>query len=296
MPKLRKLKPFINEKIWGGEKLKALKNISSTLPVGETWEVSSLSSGKSILLDSGEPIDQDLSYIVKFIDTSDNLSVQVHPDDEYAKEHENENGKTECWIILSAEENAGIYLGFKKGVTRKEFINAATNKMSCNQFLNFIPVKAGDFFVLPPGTVHAIGKGITLCEVQQSSGVTYRVWDWNRKDFNGQERELHLNKASDVLQFGEAFNQKILSSIKNNVFEFEGIQTLIKHRDFKVELFNKFKNSQLELKVNHGDSIILFDGAIDDLVSWDSALVEGDGSLLLENHQVSTFLLVSGKN
>ena len=150
--------------------------------------------------------------------------------------------------------------------------------------------------MLPPGTVHAIGKGITLCEVQQSSGVTYRVWDWNRKDFNGSERELHLDKASDVLQFGEAFNQKILSSMKKNVFEFEGIQTLIKHRDFKVELFNKFKNSQLELKVNHGDSIILFDGAIDELVSWDSALVEGDGSLLLENHQVSTFLLVTGKN
>ena len=295
MPTLRKLKPFINEKVWGGTKLKELRGLSSEAPIGETWEVCSLDSGRSLYADLDTPLDLNLSYIVKYIDTADNLSIQVHPDDAYAKEFENSAGKTECWLILDHEPEAGIYLGFKKGVTKKEFLNAAESGLACDQFLNFIPVKRGDFFVLPPGTVHAIGKGITLCEVQQNSGVTYRVWDWSRKGLNGKPRELHLKKAMDVLNFDGDENQKVLMSKKAGLFEVDGIVSLLNHSDFRAEMFNKFSKSSLEINLNKGDSIILLDGNLEDLNQFDCGIATETGTYVLENKANSTFLVVSGK-
>lgn len=295
MPTLHKLKPFINEKIWGGEKLKGLRKVAAENPIGETWEVSSLNEGKSKIAVNDQDIDLDLSYIVKYIDTSDNLSIQVHPDDAYAKEAENSLGKTECWLILDHEPGAGIYLGFKNGVTRKEFFNAANLGLPCDQFLNFIEVKKGDFFILPPGTVHAIGKGVTLCEVQQNSGVTYRVWDWNRVGLDGKPRELHLDRAMDVLNFEQAFNEKILNSQKRNLFGVDGIVSLINHKDFKAELFNHYSKPELEINLKDGDSLVLLEGEIEDLASFDCAIAEEAGTFYLSVKKSSSFLIVSGK-
>ncbi|MAZ47821.1 MAG: hypothetical protein CME65_04620 [Halobacteriovoraceae bacterium] len=295
MPKICKLKPFINEKIWGGDKLKSLRNISAKNPIGETWEVSSLAEGKSLNADTNKPINLNLSYIVKYIDTASNLSIQVHPDDAYAKEFENSLGKTECWLILDHEPEAGIYLGFKKGVTKKEFLNAAKSGLSCDQFLNFIPVSRGDFFKLPPGTVHAIGKGVTLCEVQQNSSVTYRVWDWNRLGFDGKPRELHLEKAMDVLVFDPIKNDQLLHSQKRDLFDIAGIVSLINHRDFRAELFNNFTKTELEINLNAGDSIVLLEGEMEDLNPLDCALAVESGTYLLEVKKSSSFLIVTGK-
>ena len=258
MSKLLKLNPFISTKIWGGEKLKTLKNLQNAPDmIGETWEVSTLTEGPSLVGET--PLNKfcDLSYLVKFIDTNDHLSVQVHPDDEYAQKFENSSGKTEAWIILDAEKDCGIYLGFKKGVTKKEFFNAVKANLPVNHFLNFIPVKAGDFFKVPAGTVHAIGKGVTLCEVQQSSGITYRVWDWGRVDANGVGRELHVEKASDVLDFSEKFNDKLLTGMKRGLLDQVGISTLIEHECFHVQLFSQVLQKDMVLNLSAKDSLSL---------------------------------------
>jgi mannose-6-phosphate isomerase len=135
--------------------------------------------------------------LVKFIDAQDKLSVQVHPSDEYALKHENSLGKTEMWYIVDADEGAGIYLGFKESTTKEEFANAISNGTLCS-LLNFINVKPGECYFIPAGTIHAIGSGCIICEIQQNSNVTYRVFDYKRKDKDGNERELHIDNALAV--------------------------------------------------------------------------------------------------
>jgi mannose-6-phosphate isomerase len=260
MKSLFKLDSFIAEKIWGGSKLNKFKNLNSEKQIGETYEVSSHRSGQSKIQNEDLSKFLDLTYLVKFIDTSDHLSIQVHPDDDYAKEHENDRGKLEAWIILEAEKDAGIYLGFKEGVTKKELKNALLAKLDMSQFLNFIPVKPGDFFILPEGLIHAIGKGVTLCEVQQSSGVTYRVWDWNRLDDQGNARELHVDKAIDVLKFNEEFNNKYGKAQKRDLLEVREHTQLIKHQDFNSSLISLLAGKDLEIKLEKGESLVFLTG------------------------------------
>ena len=135
--------------------------------------------------------------LIKFIDAKENLSVQVHPSDEYALANENSFGKTEMWYIVEAEEGAGIYLGFNRDVTIEEYETAIKEKR-LTELLNFYEVKAGECYFIPSGTIHAIGKGCLICEIQQNSNLTYRVYDYGRKDKNGNTRELHIDKALKV--------------------------------------------------------------------------------------------------
>ncbi len=134
--------------------------------------------------------------LTKFIDANQSLSIQVHPDNEYANKNENDSGKTEVWYIMDCKENAKIVYGFKDTVTKDKLKNAVEN---IEENVNYLKVKKGDFISIPSGTIHAIMDGIVLCEVQQSSDITYRVYDWNRKDKNGNLRELHKDKALDVI-------------------------------------------------------------------------------------------------
>ncbi len=138
--------------------------------------------------------------LIKYIDAAHNLSVQVHPDDEYARRVENDNGKTEMWYVFGAEKGAGIYCGFKRDTNKEEFLSKVKDG-TVEELLNFIPVKEGDCFLIEAGTVHAIGAGCVICEVQQSSNVTYRVYDYNRKGADGKPRPLHVEKAVDVINF-----------------------------------------------------------------------------------------------
>lgn len=234
------LSPFVVRKIWGGQRLAHFKSIDETgqvLPIGETWEVSRLAEGPSRLGKSdlhSKVSEEELPYLVKFIDTSDNLSVQVHPHDEYAKQVENSSGKTECWLILDAEAGAGIYLGFKTGVTKEKFESAVTKCEDVSSYLVFHQVQKGDFFFVPAGSIHAIGKGVTLIEVQQSSGITYRVWDWNRIDSEGKSRELHVDKAMDVSRFESDFNDTSTFNIQKGLLSSTGTRHVISHPDFNV--------------------------------------------------------------
>ncbi len=135
--------------------------------------------------------------LIKFIDAKQDLSVQVHPSDEYELKHENSFGKTEMWYIVEAEQGAGIYLGFNRDVTQEEY-ETAIKENRLTELLNFYDVKAGECYFIPSGTIHAIGKGCLICEIQQNSNLTYRVYDYGRKDKDGKTRELHIEKALKV--------------------------------------------------------------------------------------------------
>lgn len=257
---ISKLTPHSSFTIWGGSQLSQIKQIVSNEKLGETWEISTLDKGSSKIGDQKLSDLTSLSYLVKFIDTSDNLSVQVHPGDDYAKEHENSKGKTECWIILSSAPKAGIYLGFKPGVTKKEFKTAIENNLDVNNYLNFIEVNPGDYFYVPSGTVHAIGSRVTLAEVQQSSGITYRVWDWNRVDVNGNSRELHVDRAMEVLNFDEDFNKSLLN--KKNLFNDLGINEFVSHADFKASILNLEAGKEVELNLAEKEGLCVLEGDI----------------------------------
>lgn len=285
---LLKLAPSVSYKVWGGSKLKKIKNIDTNKKIGETWEISSHSAGPSRVIINKTSLNElvQLSYLVKYIDTSDNLSVQVHPDDEYAKEHENENGKTECWLILDSAPGAGIYLGFKSGVTKKEFKTALEAGLSVDHFLNFYETRPGDFFVVPAGSVHAIGKGVTLCEVQQNSGVTYRVWDWNRMGDDGRPRELHIDKAMDVMNFESSFNSQLEKTKKQSLLDSVGTSSLYRHPDFKVELMNFKAGDKKEIRIRAKEGLSLVKGncEIDEEIfkEFDSAISTGEGMVTLK--------------
>lgn len=229
-----KLSPIIVRKIWGGKNLEKLKSIASLAddlePIGETWEVS-----------HHPEHGQALNYLVKLIDTSEELSIQVHPGDEYARLHENSSGKTECWIIMKAEKNAGIFLGLKPGVDEQQLRMWLLEKKSIDQLLNFYPVNVGDFFYVPAGSIHAIGKNVMLAEVQQHSGITYRVWDWNR------DRELHVNKSLDVINFEAEKNLLTHFQFKKNILQSLGREVLLTHIDFKVDIVNILKGESIQI-------------------------------------------------
>ncbi len=202
--------------IWGGERLKKEYNKSlDIIPLAETWECSVHPDGMSLIsggefdgLTLKEVLDRNPRYLgtksdslpilIKFIDAARDLSIQVHPDDAYAREHEGDNGKTEFWYVLDAEEGAELIYGFEHPMDRQR-LRSAIEDGSLEKMLHHMPVHKGDMFFVYPGTVHAIGKGIVLVEVQESSNLTYRLYDYNRTDKNGQKRPLHIEKAADVL-------------------------------------------------------------------------------------------------
>lgn len=262
MSKLVRTSPHLSEKIWGGDFLSQIKNIETKRdPLGETWEVSTLDNASSFV--GGVKLSDIccLSYLVKFIDTKANLSIQVHPDDEYAKLHE-DSSKTECWLILDSTPGSGVYLGLKSGVTKREFFTALSSGINLDKYLNFYPSKKGDFFFIPAGAIHAIGSGVVLCEVQQSSDTTYRVWDWNRVDSSGNSRELHVEKAKETINFTPAFNERLKKSLQKNLLEESQVLELIKHKDFHVILFNYIDKKEVELALEQRSSIVVLQGKL----------------------------------
>ncbi len=214
-----KLTPAFKDFLWGGTRLKEAYNKKSDLDiVAESWELSTHSQGQSTVacgpfadLTLTELIEKNRAEIlgtkaaafayfpllIKFIDAHDNLSVQVHPDDAFGMEHEGEYGKTEMWYILECEEGAGLYYGVNRELTREEFAQRIEDN-TVLEVLNRVEVHKGDVFFIPAGTIHAIGKGIVICEIQQNSATTYRVYDYDRRDAQGNTRPLHIEKALQV--------------------------------------------------------------------------------------------------
>lgn len=207
-----KLNAVHKDYLWGGEKLKTLFSKQQNGILAESWEVSIHPDGLSTV--NGQTFADYLTahptavdkagspfgILIKYIDAKSNLSVQVHPGDDYARSVENDNGKTEAWYIVDADEGAGVYCGFNQDVDKNAFLEALAEG-SVEKFLNFIPVKKGDCFINLPGIVHAICGGCVVLEVQQSSNVTYRVYDYNRLGVDGKKRPLHIQKAMDVINF-----------------------------------------------------------------------------------------------
>ena len=209
------LYPAHKDYLWGGKRLSKEFNKNREGIVAETWELSVHPDGVSTIIHSGSPYNnrplteylaehpeaigngKELPILIKFIDAEKDLSIQVHPDNEYGLKHEGQFGKTECWYILDAEPDAFLYYGVNRELTKKEFRKAIEDNTLLD-VLNKVPVKKGDFFFIPAGTIHAIGAGIMIAEIQQNSNVTYRVYDFNRRDANGNLRELHVDKAIEV--------------------------------------------------------------------------------------------------
>ncbi|MBO1103045.1 mannose-6-phosphate isomerase, class I [Enterococcus hirae] len=209
------LKPVFQEKIWGGSRLRSVFGFD--IPndkIGEDWAISAHPHGVSVVengeyqgqkLDElwqnhkelfGNPTEPVFPLLIKILDAEDELSVQVHPDDAYGMKHEGELGKTECWYIIDAEPGAEIIYGHH-AKTREELAEMI-QEGRWDDLLKKVPVKKGDFFYVPSGTIHAIGKGIMILETQQSSDTTYRVYDYDRKDANDNTRELHIQQSIDV--------------------------------------------------------------------------------------------------
>lgn len=217
------LKSQMHDKIWGGTKLReAFGYDIPTETTGEYWAISAHPNGVSVIkngiyesegLDQlyrehkelfGHPKSEVFPLLIKILDANDWLSVQVHPDDAFALAHEGELGKTECWYIIAADEGAEIIYGHN--AKSKEELRQWIEEGRWDDLLTKIPVKAGDFFYVPSGTMHAIGKGILILETQQSSDTTYRVYDFNRRDAQGNLRKLHIDKSIDVLTIGKPAN------------------------------------------------------------------------------------------
>ena len=214
MSTILKLTPSFKDYIWGGCKLMEEYGVQNMDRVAEAWVLSAHPDGPSYLPD-GSTFAQaleamgaaalganaagfkDFPQLVKLIDARSDLSVQVHPSDEYALANEGQFGKTEMWYILDAEEGAGIYYGFQREVTRAE-MEEAIRTDTLTDILRFVPVQKGESYFIPSGTIHAIGKGLLIAEIQQNSNVTYRVYDYGRRDAQGNTRPLHVEKALAV--------------------------------------------------------------------------------------------------
>ncbi len=244
-----RLSPVFKDYIWGGSKLKSAYFKDTPFnKTAESWELSCHKNGESTVV-GGEFHGQTLSAVIsefqengidivgknaaqfdqfpvliKLIDAKADLSVQVHPDDAYAMKHENGSyGKTEVWYVAEAEPGAKLVYGLNQDMTKEAFLAAVQNN-TLTEYLNFVPAKPGDVFFVNSGTIHAIGAGLFICEIQQNSDTTYRVYDWGRTGSDGKPRELHVEKAAEVSCLAKEiktdFTPKLLSQ-KNGVEIYE---------------------------------------------------------------------------
>ncbi|MBQ7352956.1 MAG: class I mannose-6-phosphate isomerase [Clostridia bacterium] len=275
MIKPLKLQPEFKEIIWGGNRLKTEYNKKSNLNnIAESWELTVRSDGMNTIIGgefdgitlekfieingfdvvTNKSLDR-FPLLIKFIDAQDNLSVQVHPDDEYGLKHANSLGKTEMWYIIDAKPGAKLVYGLKAGCTNEMFANAIKHG-NVEDMLNYVDVKKGDVYFIPSGLVHAIGSGILLAEIQQNSNITYRVYDYNRIGKDGKPRELHVNDALNVIvNRSEEEIKKIQysTSVKNNT-------TLANCQYFKVDKFNIDGMLQFSTNAESFNSILCLDG------------------------------------
>jgi mannose-6-phosphate isomerase len=285
-----RFKTIFKDKIWGGSKIKTVlgKDYSPLPNCGETWELSAVGEEPSII-DNGAFAGQDLSTLVKthgaalmgkknferfgnefpllikFIDANADLSIQVHPDDTLASERHNCAGKTEMWYILAADEAARLNVGFNKETNKEEYLEYL-NKGRILDLLHYENVAAGDVFYLPAGRVHYIGRGILLAEIQQTSDITYRIYDFDRKDAKGNKRELHTELALDAIDFSPVEEYKTQYTAEENI-----PVTLVDSQYFTTDLF--VLTDEIELDYSETDMFRIF------------IIVEGDVMMTTEGNK-----------
>lgn len=234
-----KFRPILKDKIWGGTKLKTILQKESSLPnIGESWEISDVEGDTSIVSNGNlenqslkqllqlykdeligkknyEQFGDKFPLLIKFIDAKEDLSIQLHPNDALAKVRHNSFGKTEMWYVMQADEDSNLIVDFNQKMTPELYLEHLEQK-TLPQILNFDKVKAGDTYFIEVGRVHAIGAGVMLAEIQQTSDITYRIYDWDRTDDFGNERELHTDLAIDAIGFDLPNNFRVKYAKKPN--------------------------------------------------------------------------------
>lgn len=234
-----KFEPIYKYRIWGGDKLNMiLEKADVPFKTGESWEISGVEDNLSVVSNgslAGNTIQElaeiymgellgdhvhdkfgdEFPLLIKIIDANDDLSIQVHPDDQMAKERHQAYGKTEMWYVIQADKGSGLYSGFKKKIDKESYVNHL-NDSTIKEVLNYEEVKAGDVFFIPAGRVHAAGAGILFAEIQQTSDITYRIFDWDRIDIDGKARELHTDLALDAIDFKIQEDYKTIYQSKKN--------------------------------------------------------------------------------
>ncbi|WP_028889486.1 type I phosphomannose isomerase catalytic subunit [Tenacibaculum ovolyticum] len=297
---LLRFEPILKSKIWGGEKLQTLLNKKSDKKdIGESWEISDVDGDVSIISNGslkgislkdlikefkqdvlGEKVyhifQEKFPLLIKFIDAKKKLSLQVHPNDVLAQRRHNSLGKTEMWYIVNSEKKSKMIVGFSEETDKKSFLETI-NSGNELELLNIDYVKKGDTFLVPAGRIHAIGKGILLAEIQETSDVTYRISDWNRKDINGKERDLHLDLALDAIDYSAKSNYKAEYQKKknnpSNIVDCKYFTTNFLHltKNYTIEHFDKdsfviymcvegtaiFKYENQQEKLEMGETILI---------------------------------------
>ncbi|CAL2094256.1 type I phosphomannose isomerase catalytic subunit [Tenacibaculum sp. 190524A02b] len=295
-----KFHPILQEKIWGGTKLVTdFNKVSDSKKIGESWEISGLEGwvsevsngelkgctltqivkkyGKELL---GEKVYNnfggDFPLLFKFIDASDDLSVQLHPNDELAKYRHNSFGKTEMWYVLDATEDSKLYAGFSKQYDKESYLK----KIDSEGILDMVHVdsiKKGDSFFIEVGTIHAIGKGALIAEIQQTSNITYRIYDWDRVDNNGNTRELHTDLALDALDFSKVgsckidYETKLNQSVNICTCKYFTTNKLVINKDLQIELSSR--DSFLVYMCVEGDAIITINDNSEEIKKGESVLI-----------------------
>ena len=304
-----KFKPRVKERIWGGKAIlerkgKAVSRLAKDKLYGESWDLSSVKGDISVVANGmlkgnnleeiievymGELVGEqnferyglEFPLLIKYLDCNDRLSVQVHPDDELAEERHQSFGKTEAWYVAECKPGAAIYLGFKDlNTTREEYI-AAVAESRLEQMLNRVEVHKGDIFFIPAGTVHALGAGIEVVEVQQTSDVTYRIYDWDRVDAEGKGRELHTALAVDAIDFeadAELLHKKydVAKGGEAKVIESPYFTMAIQDVDGRKELDRSMLDSFVVYICLEGSTRIWADGVEESLVAGELVLVPAE--------------------
>ena len=270
-----KFNPVYSYRIWGGEKLKTVLNKKYTEEnIGESWEISDIEGDETKVANGSlvgktlkelikeyksdfvgqsvyDRFGEEFPLLIKFIDAKTPLSIQVHPSDEIAKQRHNSFGKNEMWYVMEAEENAELIVGFNKKIEKTEYVNHLKNS-KLHEILNVEKVKKGDTYYIPTGRVHAIGAGVLLAEIQQTSNVTYRIYDYDRiDDKTGEKRELHTGLALDAIDYNFHDNYKTKYDRKENTSN-----KLVYSNYFKSNYFNV--QGSIEKDFSELDSFVIY--------------------------------------
>ncbi len=311
-----KLSPAFKDYLWGGTKLRTDFNKDCDFDkIAESWELSTHKDGQSVVANGefkgmtlGEYVEKNgkgvlgknaekfdyFPILIKLIDAKDNLSIQVHPNDEYALRVEGEYGKTEMWYIVDCEENAFLYYGFNRDITAKEFRERIENN-TVLEVLNRVDVKKGDVFFIDAGTVHAIGAGIMICEIQQNSNTTYRVYDYDRRDKNGNPRELHIDKAievSNTVKAPEISGGKVLDDVTTVLADCNYFK-VIKAEISGEKEFTADENSFNSVIIIDGEGKICCDGECLEFTKGDSIFVPAStGKYILKGNCTAIISMV----
>jgi len=296
-----KFHPIFKEKIWGGNKIKDIlhHDFAPMENCGELWAISGVEGNESVVSEGplegntlneileifmgelvGEAVfekfENQFPLLIKYLDAHDWLSIQVHPDDELAQIRGLEQGKTEMWYILQADENAQLISGFKKAVSKEQFKHKVEDN-TVAELLNYESVKSGDAFYIPAGRIHSLGPGILLAEIQQSSDTTYRIYDWNRKDAQGKARELHIEQALDAIDYQPKSNYRTEYDKINNqsmpIVDEQYFTTNILSFDAPIEKDYEELDSFVIYMVTQGSFQLKYDDQSMDLGIGDTVLI-----------------------